>query len=197
MFNPLTGPNDPRLPNRYSPNGDFDPKFRGGPGLEGRGFQPRTGGPGQGNNVPMGLLSAFLPGQQNALAQQMQHGFGGTVKQWNGILGQPYADMSYMINPLGYPKDDTSRRNDHTGKGDGKGGGDNTGHPDTPDGFNSGHFNPSNVVAANAAAVRPGMQVQAPQMNVAGPAQPQMLGQQQQMSPPMIAMLRQRLMGGR
>jgi hypothetical protein len=219
-ISPITGPNDPRLPKHFTPNGHFDPNFRGGPGLEGRGFRPMVdqhNGGGNGPNITQGLLSAFLPGQQSALAQQLNQGFGGGMKQWNGILGQTYSDSSYTPNPLGYPRDIQNNRG-HVVKNDGKGDGGGGGNHDVG-GFDNGHVNPQSaaIMADAAQNVRPNMQAGQPQImpNIAQgqmptvqgqipqQMQPQMmLGQQPQMnmpsglSPQVMALLRARF-GGR
>jgi hypothetical protein len=223
--NPVTLTHD-RDPGKWHPPGTI-----GGPDLEGKGFRYLGGaGAGGGNGQPMGLLSAFLPGQRNALAQQLNQGFGGGLKQWNGILGDTYSGMRFTPNALGYPNNDQTGNNN--GGNDGKGG-DNTnngGGNNGGGGFDTGHYNPGSISSApylggarQPQNVRPGMQVQAPQMmpnagqmqmpmqGIQGPIpqqmqqqmQPQMmLGQQPQMgapsglSPQVMAMLRARF-GGR
>jgi hypothetical protein len=194
--NPVTLTHD-RDPGKWHSPGTI-----GGPDLEGKGFRYLGGaGAGGGNGQPMGLLSAFLPGQRNALAQQLNQGFGGGLKQWNGILGDTYSGMRFTPNALGYPNNDQTGNN---GGNDGKGG-DNTnngGGNNGGGGFDTGHYNPGSVSSApylggarQPQGGRPGMQVQAPQMmsnaaqvqtpmpGIQGPIPQQM---QQQMQPQMM-----------
>jgi hypothetical protein len=195
--NPVTLTHD-RDPGKWHSPGTI-----GGPDLEGKGFRYLGGaGAGGGNGQPMGLLSAFLPGQRNALAQQLNQGFGGGLKQWNGILGDTYSGMRFTPNALGYPNNDQT--GDNNGGNDGKGG-DNTnngGGNNGGGGFDTGHYNPGSISSApylggarQPQSARPGMQVQAPQMmpnasqmqmpmqGIQGPIPQQM---QQQMQPQMM-----------
>jgi hypothetical protein len=205
--NPVTLTHD-RDPGKWHSPGTI-----GGPDLEGKGFRYLGGaGAGGGNTPPMGILSAFLPGQRNALAQQLNQGFGGGLKQWNGILGDTYSGMRFTPNALGYPNNDQTGNNN--GGNDGKGGDNNNngGGNNGGGGFDTGHYNPGSVSSApylggarQPQNARPGMQVQAPQMmpnagqmqmpmpgiqgpipqQMQQPMQPQMmLGQQPQMGAP-------------
>lgn len=141
---PIPGSNDPRLPKNFK----LDPPAYTRNSVEGTGGQmlwmsrPDDFGhrgfhghdPRDVKDQP-GLLSAFFPGQQNALAQQLAAGFGGGLKKWNGILGQTYSDMTMTPNPLGYPRvkpDDRSHDHDHDRDrhGDGR---------DKPDGKDPGY----------------------------------------------------------
>jgi hypothetical protein len=61
-------------------------------------FRDGRGGGNGGNGGGGGILSAFLPGQKDALAQQLANGFGGGNKQWKGILGQTYAPITSAVD---------------------------------------------------------------------------------------------------
>lgn len=163
--NPVTLTHD-RDPGKWHSPGTI-----GGPDLEGKGFRYLGGaGAGGGNGQPMGLLSAFLPGQRNALAQQLNQGFGGGLKQWNGILGDTYSGMRFTPNALGYPNN--NQTGDNNGGNDGKGVNNNNGGGNIGGGvIDTGHYNPGSVSSApylggaiQPQGARPGMQVQAPQM---------------------------------
>jgi hypothetical protein len=53
----------------------------------------------QGNGGGQGLLSPFMPGDQQALAQQMTMGFGGNPQQIRGMLSQIYSPMRFGFKP--------------------------------------------------------------------------------------------------
>jgi hypothetical protein len=194
---PLPGSNDPTLPDHFRRYGPSD----GGDGREGPGFGWLGNRKGGNVGPPTGILSAFLPGQQDALAQQLNQGFGGGIPKWNGVLSQAYSDVTTMTNPLGYPRTrNNGKDRDKDGKGDDKNG---DGKPDVKgdDGWDvrDGDFNNHSATGwMGAQGMMPGMQMAQPQAmpSVQGPAQ-MMLGQQRQLNPQMLAFLRQRLMGGR
>ena len=70
-----------------------------------------------------GMLTAFLPGQKEALAEQLQTGFGGTPEQWNGMLSAAY---SRPVNSIGF------NYGGNGGGGNGNGGVNPQGAPGTP-----------------------------------------------------------------
>lgn len=164
------------------------------PGIRGYGGNDGNGNAG---GYQHGILSAFLPGQQAALAQQLNQGFGGGLKQWNGILGETYSPQPIQNNPLGYP------RPGHGGKNDGKDG-DGTDNTDasTQDGWTSGGFNPhSSAPYMMQQPGQPSSQMQpVAQPNVAQPMLQPVNGPMPQvpqgLSPQVIALLRARF-GGR
>jgi hypothetical protein len=216
---PFTGPNDPRLPKNFKPDSRFDPKSPGGPDLEGPGFRwlgNRRSGDGDHPGGHVGLLSAYLPGQQGALAQQFAQGFGGGLKQWNGILGQAYSNMYIAPNPLGYPLPDDNGKGKPGDTGDGK---DVTGGDTDVPGIDTGHHNPAgqylgaqmqsagpmaqmaqsgqaSPIPALAQGQMPAQTGISPLGSIQGPAQPNLMFGQQPISPQIAALLRQRLMGG-
>lgn len=162
----------------------------------------------QPNDSRPGLLSSFLPGQRNSLAQQLNQGFGGGFKQWNGILGQSYPNMG-RPDPGKYPMpDDPRNRPDRPDRPDKPG--DKPGDQPTPVFDPWGHDGGAMMLQQRMQAMQGqgapvalppqvGQQMQAPGM-IPGPIpqqqqqNPGMFGQQQSMlSPQVIAMLRQQL----
>jgi hypothetical protein len=53
----------------------------------------------QGNGRGQGLLSPFMPGDQQALAEQMAMGFGGDPQKIRGMLSQIYSPMRFGFKP--------------------------------------------------------------------------------------------------
>jgi hypothetical protein len=143
---------------------------------------------GNGGNGGGGILSAFLPGQQAALAQQMNNGFGGGEKQWKGILGQTYSPVTSAAN-FEYGGGMKDKRG---GKGDGK----NKPNDPTGDGDDMDAYVPDDQFGHQRSMLPMALQQQ---MSQPVPQQMQMQPQiqGQAMNPQMLLMLRQRLMGGR
>lgn len=197
MLMPRRGSNDPTVPKNYDPTvvkGQKNPET-GGPMI---GWLGNKGGQGGGGNPTPGLLSAFLPGQKSALASQLSQGFGGPVKQWSGILGQAYSDMQLPTAKYGYrvPDKPTKKPGEKDDDKDGGKGGGGDGKDD-PYVWNS-HSAIGYNFAPNAIS-HPGASFQ----SITGPAQAQMGGmgglggmQPQSINPQLLAMFRQRLMGG-
>ncbi len=212
---PLPGSNDPRLPKnfRLDPPGYTRHTVEGTGGqmlgtgrpggFDGRGFHGHD--PRDGRKQTEGLLSAFFPGQQDALAQQLAAGFGGGLKKWNGILGQTYSDMKITPNPLDYPRgkpDDRSHDHDRD-RHDGDHGKPDPSDPNDP-GYNPfGHDGTAPWLGGMMQAANPQMFGAMQQPMIQGPAvaSPMMQsGMQPQvsngLSPQVMAMLRARF-GGR
>jgi hypothetical protein len=154
-------------------------------------FRDGRGGGNGGNGGGGGILSAFLPGQKDALAQQLANGFGGGNKQWKGILGQTYAPITSAVD-FEYGG---GVKGKNGGKGDGKK------NPDDPNGGDDDGsmdaYVPDDEFGHQRAMLPVGLQQQ---MRQPVPQQMQMQQPQiqgQTMNPQMLMMLRQRLMGGR
>lgn len=54
------------------------------------------------------MLPAFMPGQQDALAAQLNQGFGGGASEWSGMLGNLYSP-SKLFGDFKYGKIDGGR----------------------------------------------------------------------------------------
>lgn len=117
-----------------------------------------------------GMLSSFMPGQLGMLAQQLNAGFGGGQKAWRNSLMQPYIDASKVQygEPEEPTKDPKNRRN-RDGRDD---------QPDNPD-----------PTDPNYPHTRGNFAMQPPAMNGG------MFGAQQQISPQILQLIRQRLGG--
>lgn len=80
------------------------------------------------------LLAPFMPQQQNALAQQMQFGYGGGINPYMNMLGGMYG-QSQMPSPLNYGQ------NNNNNNGNGGNGGQGQNNGDGQNGQNGDNVN--------------------------------------------------------
>lgn len=109
---------------------------------------------------PQPRIPAFMPGQQNALADQLQAGFGGGLGHWQNFLGNTYSSMA-PIQPFQYGDPKKKPEDDKNGKPDDKGG---KREPYTPP-YTHGDAG----ILTQSAAASPLLQAQAP-MQMAQPS---------------------------